>query len=289
MPPSDGFRLRNADTTDLPRIAEMRDEVGWGVHDWALRAVLEPPHARCIVAVDGRDVVIGVGSGISYGQMGFVGNMIVDSGHRRRGIGAAILQAVISFLEERGTTRMELYATTEGRPLYARHGFELTGASAMVRVPRAVVSSAEGVAGVGVRDASTHAEADIIAYDTPRFGGDRRAVLRNIVGDRQRPVVVARREGAIVGYGWVRPDGERIGPLVADTPEIAVALIGEAFARMPLIDELTLNVPSDNRAGAERLTDLGAEESPWDGRMARGPDVPRRGETIYGNLVGALG
>jgi hypothetical protein len=28
---------------------------------------------------------------------------------------------------------------------------------------------------------------------------------------------------------------------------------------------------------------------PWDGRMARGPMIPRRDDTIYANLVGALG
>lgn len=286
MPLPDGLRLRNADAADLPRIAELREEVGWSVHDWALRAVLEPPNARCLAVVDGRDLVVGIGSGISYGRLGFVGNMIVDADHRRCGIGAAILQAVIQFLEERGTTRMELYATSEGRPLYARHGFDLTGASAMVRVPRGIASGNDAMT---LREAGRIAEAELFAYDAPRFGGDRSAVLRRALDDPHCPLVVARRHGDVVGYGWMRPDGERIGPLVADTPEVAAAIIGDAFERMPRADELTLNVPSDNRAGAAWLEQMGAVIEPWDGRMARGPDVQRRGDTIYGNVVGALG
>ncbi|MGH2381550.1 MAG: GNAT family N-acetyltransferase [Candidatus Limnocylindria bacterium] len=287
MPLPDGLRLRDADAADLSRIARLREEVGWSVHDWALRAVLRGPRARCLVVVDDHDLVVGVGSGISYGRLGFVGNMVVDADHRRRGIGAAILQAVIGFLEERGTTRMELYATADGRPLYARHGFELTGPSAMVRVPRGAVAHVNDRITLGEADADT--EADLAAYDAPRFGGDRGILLREALDDPDRPLILARRAGKILGYGWIRPEGERIGPLVADTPEIAAALIGDAFDRLPRADELTLNLPSDNVAGAEWLAAHGADLAPWDGRMARGPEIPRRGDTIYGNVVGALG
>ena len=50
MPLPDDLRLRTADAGDLPRIVELREAVGWGVHDWALRAVLGA--ARC--ALPGR-------------------------------------------------------------------------------------------------------------------------------------------------------------------------------------------------------------------------------------------
>jgi len=286
MPLPDEMRLRCADAADLPRIAELREAVGWSVHGWALRTVLEPPHARCLVAVDTDDRVLGVGSGIGFGRLGIVGNMIVDEQHRRRGIGAAILQSVIDFLAERGAVRLELYATVEGRPLYARHGFELTGPSSMVSVPPRIARRADDV---HLSDGGNEAAADLIAYDTPRFGGDRGVVLRPMLADPERSLIVARRDGQILGYGWVRPDSERVGPLVADTPEVAIALIGEAFRRLPSAEALTLNLPPDNRAGVERLTELGAELEPWDGRMARGPQVPRRDDTIYGNVVGALG
>src|SRR3990170_1373550 len=113
MPIPDGFQLRTAGTDDLPRVAELRERVGWAVHEWALRAVLDPPHAQCLVAVDGANQVIGVGSGISYGALGVVGNMIVDPSHRRRGIGAAILEGVVDFLDGCGCTRLELSATEE--------------------------------------------------------------------------------------------------------------------------------------------------------------------------------
>ena len=286
MPLPDELSLRPADVTDLPRIIDLRESVGWAVHEWALHAVLVPPDARCIVVVDAADRIVGVGSGIAYGALGFVGNMIVDGEHRRRGIGSAILGAVIDFLTQRGATRLELSATPEGQLLYVRHGFESIGPSTVVRLQRAIEVHRDGIE---LADEGPDTLPELVAYDAPRFGGDRAAILAPMLEDPARPLVVARREGRIVGYGWVRPEAERVGPLLADTPEIATTLVGEAFARLPSVDRLALNLPPGNRHGAEHMAELGGELERWDGRMGRGPQVPRRDDTIYGMVVGALG
>lgn len=287
MPLPDGIHLRVAETDDLPLVAELRETVGWAVHDWALRAVLRPPHARCLVSVDGANRLIGVGSGISYGPLGVVGNMIVHPAHRRRGIGAAILEAVVDFLERRGCTRLELSATDEGRPLYARCGFALADPGVSAVVPREARIGRDGAA--RLTDAGPASLAELAAYDAPRFGGDRSPLIATMLEDPARPLLMAHRAGAVAGWAWVRPEADRVGPLVADSPDVATALLGEALRRLPDARTLRLNFPSANRAGAARFRELGAELETWDGRMARGAQLPRREDTIYGNAVGALG
>lgn len=279
--------MRAAGPDDLAAIADLRSGVGWGVHEWALRAAIEPPHARCLVAVDRRGAVVAVGSGISYGELGFVGNMVVDAAHRRRGLGSAILREVMSFLEAAGCQRVELYATTDGRPLYAGHGFEVAGTSALAQVTRALPLHRDE--SLTIRRGDREDLDDLAAYDRPRFGGNRRPLLTLMLADPARPLLLAERDAAIAGYAWVRPESSRIGPVLADAPSVAETLLAESFSRMPSVDDLRLNLPLAAGPGAGWLRSVGVELELWDGVMARGPQIPRRPETIYGNAVGALG
>lgn len=284
--PSD-LGLRDATPNDLSAIAGLRESVGWDVAGWALRAVIDQPYARCLVAVDGGGSVVGVGSGIVYGPLGFVGNMIVAPAHRRRGVGAAILDAVARYLEAQGCLRLELNATDEGRPLYERHGFRSLGTSATARIPRATRLAPRP--DVQVRPA-THDDLDAVAaYDRPRFGGDRRVLLELLIRAPGTTTVIAEVGNRIVGYGCVRMEESRIGPMVAEAPEIAAALLHEGFALMPEARDIRLNLPPNNRPGAAWLEGLGVAAEPWDGRMGRGPTIPRREETLYGMVLGALG
>ena len=279
--------LRDADLDDLPAIAALRDAVGWSVHEWALRAVIGLPHARCVVAVDGEGALAGVGSGIPYGPLGFVGNMVVVEAHRRRGVGTAILDSVATFLEEAGCRRLELNATPDGQPLYMRHGFESIGMSSAARIPRGAPLSRDPA--LSARHADRSDLGALAAYDRLRFGGDRRALLGLLLDDPAAPIVLAERDGAIVGYACVRPAEPRIGPVLADSPTVAETLLIEAFDLVPSTGELRLNLPPNNRPGSEWLKGLGVEIEPWDGRMARGPQIPRRDDAVYGMAVGALG
>ena len=287
MTMSADLSLRDATHDDLPAIAKLRDDVGWGTHEWALRAVIGQPHARCIVAVDGANALAAVGSGIAYGALGFVGNMIVAEAHRRRGVGSVVLATITDFLEGAGCRRLELNATSEGRPLYERHGFETIGTSATARIGR----DRELAAGARdrVRQGGPGDLDALVAYDLPRFGGDRRPLLELLLGDPAARWLIAVDDGALVGYACVRADTPRIGPFLADEPPIAETLLRRAFALLPQADELRLNLPPNNRPGAEWLRGLGVEVEPWDGRMGRGPQIPRRDATIYGMAVGALG
>jgi ribosomal protein S18 acetylase RimI-like enzyme len=284
--PSD-LRLRDATSEDVPAIGALRESVGWGVTGWALRAVIGQGHAACLLAVDGGGNVAGVGSGIVYGPMGFIGNMIVAEPHRRRGVASAILEAVTAFLEGAGCTRLELNATSDGRPLYERHGFRSRGRSATARIPRD--AELGGDPGVRVREASDSDLPVIAAYDRPRFGGDRRVLLELLLHEPTAAALVAAGHFGINGYAFVRTDDARIGPMVADAPSTAGALLRVGFELLPDARDVRLNLPPNNRPGAAWLESIGVELEPWDGRMGRGPDVPRRDDTVYGMTIGALG
>lgn len=285
LPPD--LSLRDATLDDLPAIAALRESVGWGVTDWGLRAVIGQSHARCLLAVDGEDAVAGVGSGIVYGPLGFIGNMIIAEAHRRRGVGSAILDAIVAFLEDAGCSRLELNATTEGRPLYERHGFRSRGNSATARISRDAPLAPDP--DVTVRRASRTDLGAVAAYDRPRFGGDRQALLEILMDAREVVTVLAEDARGMTGYACVRTGESRIGPMLAEAPAIAAALLRQAFDLMPRALEVRLNLPPNNAPGAAWLEQLGVQVEAWDGRMGRGPELSRREETVYGMALGALG
>lgn len=283
----DDLSFRTATLDDLAAISDLRLQVGMAPHDWALRLAIAPPNARCLVVEDQAGRLVAVGSGVAYTPLGFVGNMMVAEDRRRQGIGSAVLDAVVAFLQERGCTRLELFATQQGRPLYARHGFTPTepGSRAHLRHDLPLAPGDD----IMVTDGDERALRSLVEYDTPRFGGRRTPLLAAMLADDERPTLVARRGETVVGYGWLRVDEDRIGPWVADEPEIAAAILAEAFRRVPDHPELTANIPISNRRALEWLRSLGVEPDPWDGRMARGMPIPRREESIFGSAAGALG
>lgn len=288
MPLRDDLSMRTATIEDLPGVAELRLQVGMAPHDWALRLAIEPPNARCFVVEDRAGQLVAVGSGVAYAPLGFVGNMMVAEDRRRQGVGSAVLDAVARFLHEQGCTRLELFATQQGRPLYARHGFTPTepGSRAHLRRDLPLPSRSDDIV---VSDGEERALETLVEFDAPRFGGQRTPLLAAMLADRIRPTLVARRAETVVGYGWLRVDEDRIGPWVADEPDVAAAILAEAFRRVPGHPELTANIPISNRRAVEWLRGLGVEPDPWDGRMARGAPIPRREESIYGSTAGALG
>jgi GNAT superfamily N-acetyltransferase len=286
MPPLD-MPLRQATLDDLPDIGAFRQTVGWAPHDWAMRAQIAQADSIFLLAEDAGDIV-GMGSGIAYPpSLGFVGNMIVAESHRRRGIGSAVLDAVVTWLVAQGCHRLELNATDEGRPLYERHGFVSRGTSFAAGVSR----RAAGRLGPA-RPARRMLPADlerVAAFDRTRFGGDRARLLGLMLADGIADGWVVERGGEIEGFAYLQSGERRVGPMVADAPDVAAGLVTAVFEHDPEIADVRLNLPPGNVAGAEWLRRVRVARMDWDGRMAHGPDVPRRDDTIYQMTVGPLG
>jgi len=70
------------------------------------------------------------GSPIGCGRLlptGYIGRMAVLAPWRSRGVGAALLVALVDLARERGHARAILNAQVRAMPFYARHGFVATG------------------------------------------------------------------------------------------------------------------------------------------------------------------
>lgn len=135
-----------ADGPEVVRLAELMfrgldvgaDEQRWTA--WratALRAVACLPSEEMAVFVaedpDCPGTLVSCGAGVVQPRLpvpwraaspaGYVQWMSTEPAFRRRGLGRAVLRAVLAWFEERGIDNVELHATDQGAPLYRSEGF----------------------------------------------------------------------------------------------------------------------------------------------------------------------
>lgn len=92
-------------------------------------AALPGSWAACHVVADGSGEVVGMGRLLGDGGWYFhVVDMAVLPAHQRRGLGDAVLRALLDRVRETAPpgAYVNLLADPPGRPLYARHGFTET-------------------------------------------------------------------------------------------------------------------------------------------------------------------
>ena len=82
-----------------------------------------------IVATGRLRRIVGGACCASFGETGWIGALGVVPRARRRGLGAALTEACVAWLRERGARTVLLHATDAGRPVYERVGFEAEGRS----------------------------------------------------------------------------------------------------------------------------------------------------------------
>lgn len=146
---SPGPGVRRAVKEDLPELVRLRASLFEGLggeyfnpasagDDWRHRLAevlgdqLAADSARILV-VDGDEGLAACGIGTVEqwfpgphninGRVGHVIGVVTDPAHRRRGHSRAIMRALLDWFREREASRVDLYASPEGEPLYRALGF----------------------------------------------------------------------------------------------------------------------------------------------------------------------
>jgi len=216
---------------------------GWnpGLHDAACFRTADPGGFLAgFVGGPGGDEMVASIFAVRYGTgFGFIGGYIVKPEYRGMGYGMAVWQAGMARLAGRNVA---LDGVVAQQANYAKSGFRL--AHRNIRFE----GQGGGAAATG-RAAPEFGE--ISRYDKLFFADDRTAFLRCWTKQPGHIVFGARGgDGGLAGYGVLRPcrNGCKIGPLFADTPEIADQLFRALQAEVPQGAPLFLDVPEPNEA-----------------------------------------
>ncbi|MEU4622202.1 GNAT family N-acetyltransferase [Actinoplanes sp. NPDC023801] len=273
----------------MASVDEMRLVAGWAAAEgWnpgdGDAAVFHPadPGGFLIGRLDGRAITSI--SAVRYGSgHGFIGLYLTVPEHRGQGYGYRTWQVGMDRLAGRN---IGLDGVVAQQGNYRRSGFREAWVTTRFQ---GTPAGAQRAAGIEVADARSAGFDELAAYDRRFFPAERDAFLALWITAPERRAVVARRGGAIAGFAARRPagDADRIGPLFADSPEIAETLLA-ALSGDPEAPVM-IDVPADHRAATALAERVGLKAA-WDtARMYTGgvPDIDRSG--IYAVTTLELG
>jgi predicted N-acetyltransferase YhbS len=245
------------------------------------------PNAWLMATVD--DAVAGMGGVTCYGSFAWLGLMAVDPAMQRRGIGQALVEALVVRARELGSPAVLLDASDAGAPLYARLGFvEDDHVRVYARETQTAPTEGNPEPEQRVTPLASEDLPALVEFDTHYFGGPREPLLAASLHLYAGRVFATRDElGAITGY--IVAQEQRFGPWVAATPEAAEILLAQALT-LPYANAPTALVPALNHDATVLLERFGFTSSRELRHMRYNgePGVQRR-ERIYGQASFAIG
>jgi len=217
--------------------------------------------------------MVGIGTGIVHGAVGWLGHIIVSPTSRNQGIGRMITQTLVDALQGQGCTTLYLVATDLGAPVYAKLGFETETEYLFFKdiVPDLLRPDPHVV------NYRPEHFAQIVALDRRVSGEDRMIELEPHLQDGLIYEVGDTVEGV-----YLPTLGE--GMIVAITPS---AGIGLTKRRRALSSSVVF--PIDNVHATQYWYSLGYKECRRAKRMRLGKARPWQPENLYGRIAGNIG
>jgi hypothetical protein len=261
------FEITVGSADDVQRMARWAADEGWNPGNTDTHAFFAAdPGAFRIGRLDGEPVVcISV---VKYGQaLGFLGFYIARPQARGKGYGIQVWRAGMARLESRN---VGLDGVVAQQANYRKSGFR----SAWNNVRQEGTPAAAPVpAGVSLLDARSVAFDKLAAYDRRFFPEARDSFLASWISLPERAAMVAVRDGELAGFAVMRAcqAASRVGPLFADSPEIAASLVA-GLAAQTGATAVAIDMPDINKPAIALAEQIGLKPSFETARMYTGPD-----------------
>ena len=226
---------------------------------------------------------------VRYGpEYGFLGFYIVRPDQRGTGTGIAIWNAGMAHLGDR---TVGLDGVPDQQANYQKSGFVLADEtvrhSGVPVLPKALLSPS-------VVDLTADKLDALVDFDARFYPGPRtdftRAWTLPPTGNRRR-TQLALRDGTITGYATIRQcrEGYKIGPLFAESEDLAEALIVTLSADLDPGASIAFDTPARNTAATALALRLGLKPSFGAARMYNGPEPNLPLQETFGITAMELG
>jgi ribosomal protein S18 acetylase RimI-like enzyme len=269
------IQVRTMTTADLALGLGLSQEAGWNQlpADWQRCLDLQPD--GCFVALaDGLPV--GTTTTCIFGNVAWIAMVLVRASHRGRGIGTALMEHALAYLQEQGVVTIRLDATPLGQSVYERLGFVeqfrlaryegmLTGDQEISRVQTALPEDCEALA----------------TLDRTVTHTDRGPFLARLFAEQPQHLRCVHSGGVLTGFLSARPGARAllIGPCLG-TAEAARLLLADAGSRYAG-QRVFIDVPLPNQEASALVEAQGLIVQRHLTRMCRGVGLCEQVESLW--------
>ncbi|MFX1513281.1 MAG: GNAT family N-acetyltransferase [Promethearchaeota archaeon] len=242
------------------------DVENWGYTKEDFKRLLHYEPDGCFVA-EKHAQRIGIVTTTTYGIIAHLGTLIVIPSYRNKGIGAALTEHAIEYLENRGIETIKLDAVTKAIPLYERLGFQESFQSLRF-IGSGRKTEIKGILGMNSSDLS-----DVITLDHQFSGLQRERVLQHIFNDFPHLCFVSRKNSQLLGYIMAKKSIKmyKIGPWICnpDYEEIAGKLLRTVMNKANY-NLIWVGLPGVNKNAVSVMKNNGFVQKSSSIRMERG-------------------
>ena len=219
--------------------------------------------------------IVGVGNAIFFGHTAWLSHVIVDSNHRKQGVGNKIVDSLLTEIGARGIETSLLIATDLGEPVYVKAGFRKVSDYCFFKKESSIIDKQISDK---IQPYRSEFYNDVIQLDAYISGENRETLLTKYID--QSVVFISNK--AIEGYYMPNLGEGLVFALTADA--------GRELMRLKYSTVDHAVIPVENQVGIEILRELGFCERNTKGkRMIFGRDINWRPEMVYGRIGGNMG
>jgi len=204
------FKVKNMTAKDFAFAVRLTDTMDWRLEKEDFEFMLELEPQGCFVLFQDSERA-GIVTTISFGKVGWLGNLIVDENRRGRGAGTLLARHATNYLISQNVETIGLYSYIDKVPFYKKLGFEYDS--------EFVVLTGRGFSPktfANPREAKKEDVQKIVEFDQICFGASRKKLLEPILLKPNNSCYMSVEDGRMSGYAVAKSyeDMAELGPLV---------------------------------------------------------------------------
>ena len=266
------FQVKPMRPEDFSFATELANTMNWNMapEDFQFITQLEPE--GCFVLFEDSKPM-GIATCISYGKVGWFGNLIVKEEIHHKGAGSLLVEHAIDYLQGKGVETIGLYAYPNLLDFYGKLGFKTDEDFVVLHTQTLNFLSKVTLPKIGKRNFQ-----DVAKFDGECFGGDRTKLLESIILEEGNLGFYVSKGEEVVGYvaATVYEAMAWLGPLICQEGNVdtAITMVNAVLAKLTG-KSVYVGLPEKETALVQTLSAGGFQEDFSVVRMFFGPIVAR--------------